>query len=115
MYFLYLLLRANAFSVDFHKKVSNIALVCNHFSKPDWRGSYRDHANGAKAYANDVLQVVCGSKKSLKCVFLLKLQWHTESSQNTTQQSTRAAPHTSPHAGTSSLSLLPLSLLSVNC
>lgn len=69
MYFLYLLLRANAFSVDFHKKVSNIALVCNHFSKPDWRGSYRDHANGAKAYANDVLQVVSGSKKSLKCVF----------------------------------------------
>lgn len=77
MYFLYLLLRANAFSVDFHKKVSNIALVCNHFSKPDWRGSYRDHANGAKAYANDVLQVVSGSKKKSKmCFFLLKLQWH---------------------------------------
>lgn len=44
------------FQYLFSKKFSRIALAHNHFSKPEWRGSYRGRANCAKAHANIALE-----------------------------------------------------------
>lgn len=67
MYFLYLLPRANAFSVAFQQEARRNCIGSRLLLKPECRGSYRGCANWARVHANVVLEVaLVVSKGSLK-------------------------------------------------